>query len=155
MYLELRCLLGSCHSCHYWLCTFSGFHPYAIHIYIPVFTCVDKTILEPISRDNPKSAIFTSVPSLVTKIFCGLRSRWTMLFMCIQSTPFNIWLKKSLSWKNNWLKVYWNTTDFTLYYTKVYYSYIVMFITACRSLHYMTECMEYHVTQPTPTSCYH
>ena len=53
-------------------------------------TCVDKTTLDPMLLESPRSAIFSFFPSQLTRIFCGLRSRCTMLFTCIQSTPSRI-----------------------------------------------------------------
>lgn len=58
-------------------------------------TCVERTTLDPINLERPKSAIFIFFPFLLTSMFCGLRSRCTILFTCIQSTPHKICHKKS------------------------------------------------------------
>ncbi len=43
-----------------------------------------------VSFARPKSRIFTR-PSLVTKMFSGFRSRWTIPFPCAAARPLTIW----------------------------------------------------------------
>lgn len=82
----MHCMTTCTHVHMHWICKFW------IHLSI---TWVDKTTLEPINLDRPKSAILIFFPSLLTRMFCGLRSRWTMLLTCIQSTPCRICSRKS------------------------------------------------------------